>query len=82
LRHAKVCASNRHGGSDSPEFGVKVLMLGGTTTVKFTPLLVKPPTVTTTLPVVAPAGTGTPMLLALQLVGAAEVPLNVTVLVP
>ena len=41
-----------------------------------------PPTVTTTLPVVAPAGTGATMLVALQLVGVAAVPLNVTVLVP
>src|SRR3954464_10733289 len=41
-----------------------------------------PPTVTTTLPVVAPIGTGTTMLVADQLVGTAVVPLNVTVLVP
>src|SRR2546430_16403535 len=52
------------------------------TTVKLTPLLATPPTVTTTLPVVVPAGTGTTMLVALQLVGVAAVPLNVTVLVP
>ena len=51
-------------------------------TVKLAPLLACPPTVTTTLPVVAPAGTGTTMLVALQLVGVATVPLNVTVLVP
>ena len=51
-------------------------------TAKFTPLLAKPLTVTTTLPVVAPAGTGTLMLVALQLVGVAAVPLKVTVLVP
>jgi hypothetical protein len=58
-------------------------MLGvGTGTVKFTPLLATPPTVTTTLPVVVPAGTGTAMLVALQLVAAAATPLNVTVLVP
>ena len=37
---------------------------------------------TTTLPVVAPAGTGTTMLVADQLVGVAAVPLNLTVLVP
>ena len=54
----------------------------GVVTVKFEPLLACPPTVTTTLPVVAPVGTGTVMLLALQLVGVAEVPLKVTVLVP
>jgi hypothetical protein len=50
--------------------------------VKLTPLLAEPPTVTTTLPLVAPAGTGTVMLVALQLVGVAEAPLKVTVLVP
>jgi hypothetical protein len=50
--------------------------------VKTTPLLATPATVTTTLPVVAPAGTGTTMLVALQLVGVAAVPLNVTVPVP
>jgi len=53
-----------------------------TVTVKATPLLATPPTVTATLPVVAPAGTGTVMLVALQLDGVAAVPLNVTVLVP
>ena len=50
--------------------------------MKATPLLGNPPTVTTTLPVVAPVGTGTAMLVALQVVGVAAVPLNVTVLVP
>ncbi len=65
-----------------PELGVRLVMLGGTTTVKFTALLARPPTVTTTFPLVAPAGTGTVMLVALQLVGVAAVPLNVTVLVP
>src|SRR6266403_1933694 len=51
-------------------------------TVKFTPLLAAPPTVTTTFPVVVPNGTGTTMLVALQLVGVPAVPLKVTVLVP
>src|SRR5258707_3720212 len=51
-------------------------------TVKFTPLLAAPPTVTTTLPVVAPAGTVAVMLAAPQLVGVAVIPLNFTVLVP
>jgi len=51
-------------------------------TPKSVPLLAKPPTVTTTFPVVAPAGTGTTMLVALQLVGDAGTPLNVTVLDP
>jgi hypothetical protein len=51
-------------------------------TVNVWPLLAMPPTVTTTFPVVAPAGAGTAMLLADQVVGVAAVPLNVTVLVP
>ena len=58
-------------------------MLGApTVTVKFAPLLATPPTFTTTLPVVAPLGTATVMLVALQLVGVPAVPLIVTVLVP
>jgi len=55
---------------------------GATTTVKFTPLLLAPPTFTTTLPVVAPEGTGALIEVALQLVGVAVVPLNLTVLDP
>ena len=55
---------------------------GGTATENVTPLLARPPTVTTTEPLVAPLGTGTAMLVALQLVGVASVPLNVTVLGP
>jgi len=51
-------------------------------TVKPTPLLATPPTVTTTFPVVDPAGTGAAMLAALQLDGVAVTPLNFTVLVP
>jgi hypothetical protein len=67
----------------NPEAGFRLVMLGaGTVTVKLTPLLATPPTVTTTLPVVAPAGTGATMLAALQLVGVAAVPLKLTVLVP
>jgi hypothetical protein len=63
--------------------GVRLVMVGGgTVTVNAAPLLATPPTVTTTCPLVAPVGTGTLMLVALQLLGAAEVPLNVTVLVP
>lgn len=45
-------------------------------------LLATPATVTTRLPVVAPLGTGTAILLVPQLVGIPAVPLNVTVLVP
>lgn len=50
--------------------------------MKVTPLLATPPTVTTTFPEVAPAGTFTTMPVALQLVGIAAVPLKVTVLAP
>jgi hypothetical protein len=67
----------------NPDVGLKLVMLGaGTVTVKPTPLLATPPTVTTTFPVVAPAGTVATTLVALQLVGTAVIPLNVTVLVP
>ena len=46
-------------------------------------MLAVPNTFTTTLPVVAPTGTNTVMLFALQaLAAAAAVPLKVTVLVP
>lgn len=51
-------------------------------TVKLTPLLATPETVTRTLPVVAPDGTGTTMLVLPQLVGVAVVPLNLIVLLP
>jgi hypothetical protein len=54
----------------------------GFVTVNVTPLLATPPTVTTAFPVVAPLGTGAAMPVALQLVGAAVIPLKVTVLVP
>jgi hypothetical protein len=67
----------------TPEAGFKLVMLGaGTVTVKLIPLLATPPTVTTTLPVVAPAGTGVAMLVALQLTAVAAIPLKVTVLEP
>jgi hypothetical protein len=66
----------------APLFGVRVVSVGATFTVKVSPLLARPLTVTTMLPVVAPAGTGTTMLVADQLVGVAVVPLNVIVLVP
>src|SRR5690349_15586645 len=65
-----------------PDAWLKLVIVGADVTVKVIPLLFTPPTVTTTFPVVAPAGTGTPMLVAPQLVGEATVPLNVTVLVP
>jgi len=67
----------------NPDVGFRLVMLGpGEVTVKLTPLLATPPTVTTTFPVVAPAGTAVTMLVALQLVGVATIPLNFTVLVP
>jgi hypothetical protein len=67
----------------APEVGLRVEMLGaGTVTVKATALLLWPPTVMTTPPLVAPLGTGTTIDDALQLVGVAVVPLNFTVLVP
>src|SRR6266850_584546 len=63
-----------------PEVGFRLVMAGADeVTVKFTPLLETPPTVTTTLPVVAPPGTDATMLVALQLVVVAVVPLKVTV---
>jgi len=66
----------------APEAGDRLVMFGAATTVKLTPLLLTPPTVTTTLPVVAPLGTGATIDVTLQLVGVAVVPLNLTVLVP
>jgi hypothetical protein len=51
-------------------------------TVNVTPLLATPPTVTTTGPVIALAGTGELILVALQLLGVADTPLKVTVLAP
>jgi len=55
---------------------------GGIVTVNALPALDRPPTVTTTLPVVAPDGTGALMLEDDQLVGAAILPLKVTALAP
>ena len=67
-----------------PDAGVRVEIVGPERepTVKLAPLLATPPTVTTTLPVVAPLGTVVEILVALQLVAVATVLLNVTVLVP
>jgi hypothetical protein len=50
--------------------------------VNVSPLLAVPETVTTTLPVVAAEGTVVAMLVELQLVAVAVVPLNLTVLLP
>src|SRR5579863_4980635 len=49
------------------------------TTVNGTPLLVLPPAATVTFPVVAPVGTGAVMLVLLEDVGVALVPLNANV---
>jgi len=65
-----------------PEPGVTLVMLGVGRTAKLTPLLATPFTVTTTLPVVAPAGTRTLIDVLAQVVGVADVPWKVTVLVP
>src|SRR5437879_1584116 len=64
----------------APKF-VPVIVRAGTP-AKFDPLLFTPLANTTTLPVVAPLGTVVAMLVALQLVTFAAVPLKLTVLVP
>lgn len=66
----------------APEVGVRLVILGAATTIKLAPLLSTPLACTNTFPVVAPVGTFATMLLALQLVTVAEVPLNLTVLLP
>jgi hypothetical protein len=68
----------------NPLVGARLVTVGGGTavTVNATPLLATPPAVTTTLPVVAPAGTCVLMLVADHVVGAAVMPLKVTVFVP
>jgi hypothetical protein len=50
--------------------------------VKFALLLGTPPTVAMTLPLVAEAGTVAVILVSIQLVAVAVVPLNLTVLLP
>jgi hypothetical protein len=63
-----------------PEVGETLVMLGGggggADTVNVAPFVEKPLTVATTLPVVAPVGTGATMLVPLQEVGVPVVPLN------
>lgn len=66
----------------APKLGDRLVMLGGGTTAKLTPLLIWLPTETVTFPVVTLLGAGTTMLVSLQLVGAATTPLKLTVLVP
>jgi len=78
---SEMVTPETHGPVTVPESAQFVVQLG--VTVKGDPRLATVKTVTTTLPVVAPAGTGTVMLVELQLVAVpAEIPLNVTVLEP
>ena len=63
-----------------PESGLNEPIAG--VSVNSTPSLASPPTVTTTSPVVAPAGTAAVIDVSLQLAAVATVPLKVTVLVP
>ena len=65
-----------------PELGDKLVIEGADPTVKRTPFELTPPTVTSTAPVVAPAGTGTLIDALPQVVGVATVPLKATVLLP
>jgi hypothetical protein len=61
-----------------PEFGLRLVMVGGVVMVKSTPLLGTPPTFTSTFPVVVPAGTGAVMLVSVQFEALVCMPLNVT----
>jgi hypothetical protein len=67
-----------------PEVGETLVMLGGggggADTVNVAPFVENPLTVATTLPVVAPAGTGATMLVPFQELGVPFVPLNVSAL--
>ena len=65
-----------------PLLGETVEMFGICNTVNETPFVAVPLTVTTTLPVVAPCGTGATIVPVLQFVGVVVTPLNATVLVP
>lgn len=73
----KFCA-----GIKSKFSGADVPPLEGVVTVKRSPLLATPATVTTTFPAPAVPGTVAVITVALQLVTAAVTPLNITVLVP
>ena len=64
----------------APVVGDRLLIFG--ITVKLTPLLATPDTVTTTVPVVALFGTGTTIFVEFQLVGVPAAPLNATALPP
>jgi hypothetical protein len=67
----------------APDVGEILVMPGAAVpTVNPNGLLTVPPTETTTLPVVAPVGTFTTILVLLQLVAVADVPLKLSVLLP
>ena len=72
--------------TDAPtgaDVGDRLVMLGPVPgSVNVTPLVEFDPTLTTTLPVVVPTGTGTLIDVALQLVGIPDAPLKFTVLLP
>jgi hypothetical protein len=86
LRRAEVRTADSDRRSHLPDVGERDLidlMFGVGSTVNGTPLLAMPPSVTTTLPVVAPLGTLTVIEPAAQLATlVTAVPLNLTVLVP
>jgi hypothetical protein len=69
-----------NGAPGLPDVALRLLIDGAGVTVKVTPLLAWPLTVTTTFPVVAPGGTTAVMLVELQTVITAPFPLNLTVL--
>ena len=66
----------------SPMVGERLAIIGVGRTVNDQVLLSRSHTVTMTSPLAAPLGTGTVMRVALQLVGTAWMPLNVTVPLP
>jgi len=71
------------GNPAGPELAERLPIVARATTVKGDPLLAgSPGTVTTTLPVVAPVGTGTVICESLHKAPVAVVPLNLTVLEP
>ena len=66
-----------------PELGTKLVIVGGTVTVKITPLLVPAAVVTVTFPVIVPTGTWTVIFVFDQrVIAVAAVPLKETVEVP
>src|ERR1017187_8817188 len=68
-------------GTDNPSSKLRLFRIPAGA-VKLSPLLDFPFTMTPTFPVVAPAGAATTMLVSVQLVGSAAVPLNCTALMP